>query len=1180
MSTHSATQAPRAAAAPLPDPVITRIDKRFVQIKTGSVTKIIFAPVSPDIKLFDPPEKPAATPLATKPPAIASKPVIKPPVASPTKPPPAKPSPIKTPVNVKPHIEPSPITIKPASNKPGSLDTPASLDKPATPDKPASVDKPTSIHTVSPAKPAVTPTLTPVSPPTPVITPPSAHASPPAAVSNKPAAAAPRPAPAPVQPSSLKPATPEKQPAPTTMPAQRDKIDGKDVLVYGNPKSYQDLDYCQGDAVSGYMGTCSETSIANLLMIAGRDVTEKDVVQRAIDNGWCDTVSSNPSQRGGTVFGMQRLLLESFGMPVEAITDYDPNKLAALIKEGRGVLMGVNGYELWGGDLDKNLLELINVNHMINLTGAVYAADTGALQGFYIVDSGRGRSGDAARYVSLSELDKAAHFQSGCSGFYTVDPIKKLALPEDPRMADPAKPQHKLITGPDVLTYGNPFAFSNDLDYNQGDAVARYEGTSGEVCIANLATIAGMSVTEKDVVNKAIAEKLCDTTSKSTTKRGTISAENELILLKEFGLASTLTQGFDENAVARDILAGKGVIVTVNGSKLWAKNIPENVGMTDHMIAIIGVGYGAQTGAVDGFYITDSGRGRDTDTCRYVSLQTLRDCTNASGSVTITTNDAIKPFNRANGGAGAALDHAAADGKLSAQTGLTAPAKPAASGGNALAAHYLDSFTAPAPFGDDEGSQHKLPGVKVRKHIALASDKQDLALEADNLDATGNVQNNRLTGNDRNNILDGLGGADTMTGGKGDDSYYVDNSGDRVVEKAGEGTDTVYATVSTTLADNVENLVLIDATKPQSAVINGVNVLVYGMPKSYLLDYAQGDAVPDFLGTCGETVVANMGVLAGRPLTEKEVVTRAIDEMLCDVIDPLPEHRGGTYPEGQQALLKDFGIDATITHGFDEMAVARSIKEGKAVGLSVNASRLWDMPMASNNRSNHCVTVTGVAYSVDTEQITGFYIADSGRGRADDMSRYVTLRQLRYATDVTSADTLTTDQAVKLSGQNVNATGNDLDNILAGNGGANVLTGGKGNDLLIGGTGNDSYRFAKGDGQDTVYDHDATQGNVDTLSFTDARQDNLWFSKAGQDLRIKVLGTTDQVTVKDWYAGAAGTTDNHIERIKTADGKSLLDTDVEKLVQAMASFAPPKATQTTWAQAQGGDGKVLLAVSH
>ncbi|WP_406851298.1 calcium-binding protein [Herbaspirillum huttiense] len=1174
MSTTTSQDQPKAASS-LSDPVITRIDKRFVQIQTGSSTKIVFAPISPDIKLFDPPEKPAATPLATKPPAIASKPVVKPPVASPTKPAPAKPSPIQTPVNVKPDIAPAPIAGKPASNKSGSLDTPASLQKPVTPDKSISLDKP-----VSPAKPAVTPTLAPVSPP-PVVIPPSAHANPPAAVSSKPAPAAPAPAPLQIPaPSNLKPTTPEKLPAPTTMPAQRDKIDGKDVLVYGNPKSYQDLDYTQGDAVPGYQGTCTETSIANLLTIAGREVSEKDVVQRAIDNGWCDTNSSDPHLRGGTLSGQQRQLLESFGMPVETMTNYDPNKLAALIKEGKGVLIGVNNYQLWGANPNKALLDLINVNHMVNLTGAVYAADTGALQGFYIVDTGRGWPSDAARYVSLSELDKAAHFQFGCSVFYTVNAIKKLALPDDPRMADPAKPQHQQITGPDVLTYGNPFALFHDLDNYQGDAVARYEGTSGEVCIANLATIAGMSVTEKDVVNKAIAEKLCDTTSKDPEKRGSISVDNQLVLLKEFGLASTLAQGFDENAVARDIIKGKGVIVSVNGSRIWAKNIPKNVGMTDHMIAIIGVGYGAQSGEVDGFYITDSGRGLAADTCRYVSLQTMRDCTNASGCVTITTNEAIKPFNRANGTAGTALDQAAADGKLPPQTGLTAPAKPAASGGNALAAHYLDSFTAPAPFGDDEGSQHKLPGVKVRKHIALASDKQDLALDADNLDVTGNTQDNRLTGNDRNNVLDGLGGADTMLGGKGDDSYYVDNAGDRVVEHAGEGIDTVYATASTTLSANVENLVLLDATKPQSAVVNGVQVLVYGMPKSYQLDYDQGDAVPDFLGTCGETVVANMSVLAGRPLTEKEVVTRAIDEMLCDVIAPLPEHRGGTYTEGQRALLKDFGIDATITHGFDEMAVARSIKEGKAVGLSVNASRLWDMPMASNNRSNHCITVTGVAYAVDTEQIAGFYIADSGRGRADDMSRYVTLRQLRYATDVTSADTLTTDQAVKLWGQNLNATGNDLDNIVAGNGGANVLTGGKGNDLLIGGTGNDSYRFAKGDGQDAVYDHDATKGNVDTLSFTDARQDNLWFSKAGQDLRIKVLGTTDQVTVKDWYAGAAGTTDNHIERIKTADGKSLLDTDVEKLVQAMASFAPPAATQTTWAQAQGGDGKVLLAVSH
>ncbi|MDR6738927.1 hypothetical protein J2X56_000913 [Herbaspirillum sp. 1173] len=114
VSTTTSQDQPKAASS-LSHPVITRIDKRFVQIKTGTGTKIVFAPISPDIKLFDPPEKPATTPPATRPPAIASKPVVAPPLASPTKPAAAKPSPIQTPVNVKPDIAPPPITSKPAA---------------------------------------------------------------------------------------------------------------------------------------------------------------------------------------------------------------------------------------------------------------------------------------------------------------------------------------------------------------------------------------------------------------------------------------------------------------------------------------------------------------------------------------------------------------------------------------------------------------------------------------------------------------------------------------------------------------------------------------------------------------------------------------------------------------------------------------------------------------------------------------------------------------------------------------------------------------------------------------------------------------------------------------------------------------------------------------------------------
>ena len=47
-----------------------------------------------------------------------------------------------------------------------------------------------------------------------------------------------------------------------------------------------------------------------------------------------------------------------------------------------------------------------------------------------------------------------------------------------------------------------------------------------------------------------------------------------------------------------------------------------------------------------------------------------------------------------------------------------------------------------------------------------------------------------------------------MTGGKGDDTYIVDDLGDKVVETVGEGSDRINASVSLILADNVERLFL------------------------------------------------------------------------------------------------------------------------------------------------------------------------------------------------------------------------------------------------------------------------------------------------------------------------------------------------------------------------------------
>lgn len=125
-------------------------------------------------------------------------------------------------------------------------------------------------------------------------------------------------------------------------------------------------------------------------------------------------------------------------------------------------------------------------------------------------------------------------------------------------------------------------------------------------------------------------------------------------------------------------------------------------------------------------------------------------------------------------------------------------------GGPVLARYCVASDDAPTTDSDGDGEAD----------VCDPDDDNDGIPDTDENVATPGPDN--LVGSVGDDTLDGQGGADVMTGLAGDDTYYVDDAGDLVVESNGGGTDLVHSAISYTLPGNVEHLVL-----SGSAAING-----------------------------------------------------------------------------------------------------------------------------------------------------------------------------------------------------------------------------------------------------------------------------------------------------------------------------------------------------------------------
>ncbi|WP_232627910.1 calcium-binding protein [Methylobacterium sp. Leaf118] len=166
--------------------------------------------------------------------------------------------------------------------------------------------------------------------------------------------------------------------------------------------------------------------------------------------------------------------------------------------------------------------------------------------------------------------------------------------------------------------------------------------------------------------------------------------------------------------------------------------------------------------------------------------------------------------------------------------------------------------------------------------------------------------NDRITGSIFDDYLDGWGGADWLYGGAGNDTYIVDNIGDRTVEASGAGTDTVRSSVNYTLAANVENLVL-TGTNGLSATGNSAANALTGNAGANRLDGGAGT----------DTMTGGAG-------DDTYLVDNAGDRVI--------EATGG----GRDAVATSVNFTLTAGQEIEELRVLQSVGDGP-INLTGNA---------------------------------------------------------------------------------------------------------------------------------------------------------------------------------------------------------------------------------------------------
>src|SRR5262245_42604621 len=336
----------------------------------------------------------------------------------------------------------------------------------------------------------------------------------------------------------------------------------------------------------------------------------------------------------------------------------------------------------------------------------------------------------------------------------------------------------------------------------------------------------------------------------------------------------------------------------------------------------------------------------------------------------------------------------------------------------------VDSFSATGDllqvYGNDGNDQLSLAG---NQNLLSGGDGDDRL----SVDGAGND----LYGDAGNDSLIALGDSNRLFGGTGNDAYFVDNTGDAVVENPDEGNDAVFSTAHLVLSADVETLVLQGSTDLQGYG-NGLNNALYGNAGSNLLD---GRGGADYMaGGIGDDVYV-------------------VDNPGDAVVENPDEGNDAVFSTAHLVLSAD--VETLVLQGSTDL---QGYGNGLNNALYGNAgSNLLD------GRGGADYMAGGIGddvYVVDNPGDAVVENPDEGNDAVFSTAHLV------LSADV---ETLVLQGSTDLQGY-----GNGLNNALYGNAGSNLLDGRGGADYMAGGIGDDVY--VVDDGGDQVVEN-ANEGN-------------------------------------------------------------------------------------------------------